>query len=58
MLKYEIKQEYIRHPTYGYRRIANALDRKGVKTSKRQIRTHGQDGVEGHLSQAQAQQAR
>ena len=39
MLKYEIKQEYIRHPTYGYRRIANALDRKGVKTSKKKIRT-------------------
>ena len=38
MLKYEIKQEYISHPFYGYRRIANALNKKGVTTSDKQVR--------------------
>jgi len=38
MLKCEVKQEYIQHPFYGYRRIANALSRKGVGTSRKQVR--------------------
>ena len=38
MLKCEVKQEYILHPFYGYRRIANALSRKEIATSNKQIR--------------------
>lgn len=38
MLKCEIKQQYLLYPFYGYRRIANALDRKGVITSDKQVR--------------------
>jgi len=38
MLKYEIKQEYLLHPFYGYRRISTALNRKDVPTSEKQVR--------------------
>jgi len=38
MLKDEIKQEYIMHPFYGYRRIANALNCRGTETSGKQVR--------------------
>ncbi len=38
MLKYEIKQEYLLHPFYGYRRICEALNRKDIPVSDKQIR--------------------
>ena len=38
MLKYEVKQLYLQHPFYGYRRICNALNRKGVMVTRKQTR--------------------
>lgn len=38
MLKYEIKQQYIQYPFYGYRRIFNALDRQGLPVTEKQVR--------------------
>ena len=38
MLKYEIKREYLMHPFYGYRRISNALERKGLQITPKLIR--------------------
>ena len=38
MLKYEIKQAYIQHPFYGYRKIFKTLSDKGLTVSKKQIR--------------------
>ena len=38
MLKCEVKQEYILHSFYGYRHMANALIRKGVRASRKQVR--------------------
>lgn len=38
MLKYEIKQEYIQHPFYGYRKIFKALNDKELSVTEKQIR--------------------
>ena len=38
MLKYEIKQEYIQHPFYGYRKIFRALNDKALPVTEKQIR--------------------
>jgi len=38
MLKYEIKQEYIQHPFYGYRKIFKALNDKELPVTEKQIR--------------------
>lgn len=38
MLKYEIKQEYILHPFYGYRKIFRALNDKELPITESQVR--------------------
>ena len=38
ILKYEIKQEYLLHPFYGYRKIFRALDDKNLPVTESQVR--------------------
>lgn len=39
MLMHEVKKEYLLHPFYGFRRINEALNRKGIAVMEKRIRT-------------------